>query len=310
MLQICACCNLGDKDLNSSLTPLSVFVSECLPGCVQKDGCGRTSDCFLPMVPLCHSWLFLWGHVHSCLGVCGQLQLEVPRCYQRVGTLHLWHLHPHCGEDVSVSQRQVSHFSALLHLHPLDVSLGVHHWPHPTPVQCLPMGLFPVWFWLHGPDHPGVCHPMVLCFFHHGTAGDQEHPALAIWWDCRARGSHCPRCLGQWPREDGLNHDSEPPLAIWESPDLFHRLLALALRYCSLLYDKIHKPHFSNGGVHGIYQKKNGTNRFSKDFTLWVPRTNISYLLVRLFLILTYYRWKQSFCLHFCVEKEEGGKEC
>lgn len=38
------------------------------------------------------------------------------------------------------------------------------------------------------------------------------------------------------------------------------------------------------------YTRKNGTNRFSMDFTLWAPRTNINYLLARSFLILTYYR--------------------
>lgn len=56
------------------------------------------------------------------------------------------------------------------------------------------------------------------------------------------------------------------------------------------------------------YTRKNGTNRFSMDFTLWAPRTNINYLLARSFLILTYYRWKQFFGLPFHVEKEE--KKC
>lgn len=185
----------------------------------------------------------------------------------------------------------------------MDIPLGVHHWPHPTPVQCLPVGLFPVWFWLHGPDHPGVCHPVVLCFFHHGAAGNQKHAALAIWWDCRAWGPHHARCLGQWPREDRLSRHLEPYVAIWESPDLYHWQPALALRYCSLLY-KIHNPVFLMGVCMG-YTRKIGTNRFSMDFTLWAPRTNVSYLLVRSFLILTYYWWKQSFCLHFKVEKEE-----
>lgn len=139
-----------------------------------------TSDGAVTLVPVRHPWLLLRGHVHGRLGVCGQLQLEVPRRDQCVGALHLRHLYPHRGADVPEAAWPLPGAAALHHLHFMDVPVGVWHGAAAAAVQRLPLGLLRVPLQLHGTDHGRVRRAVVLRLLDRGALGHPQNSAAAL----------------------------------------------------------------------------------------------------------------------------------
>ena len=160
-----------------------------------------TSDGAVALVPLRHPWLLLRGHVHGRLGVCGELQLEIPRRDQRVGALHLRYLHPHRGADVPEAAGPLPGAAALHHLHFMDVPVGVWHGVAAAPVQRLPLGLLRVSLQLHGTHHGRVRRALVLRLLHSGAPGYPQDPAAAL--PRGARGRLVKPSVGWWGWRDG-----------------------------------------------------------------------------------------------------------
>lgn len=138
-------------------------------------------DAAVPVVSVCHPWLLLRSHVYSSMGVCGQLQLEVPWCDERVGAFYLWNMHPDSWAHVPTPAWSLQRLAALLYIHPVDIHVGVRNRVAAAAVQCLPLGLLTIQVQLHGLDNGWIRLALVLCIAHRGASGHSQHIAAALW---------------------------------------------------------------------------------------------------------------------------------
>lgn len=149
----------------------------------------RAPDATITVVPVRHPWLLLRSHVHSSMGIRGQLQLEVPWCDECVGTFYLWNLHPDSWAHVPAPTWSLQCLATLSHIHPVDIHVGVWHRATAAAVRCLPLGLLTVQVQLHGPDHGWICLALVLRIVYCGASRHSQHIAAALWrvgwaWPC------------------------------------------------------------------------------------------------------------------------------
>lgn len=100
------------------------------------------------------TWLCHRSHVHSNLGIRGQLQLEVARGYQRVVIPHLRRVSAGGGAAVPVDgAKRSAARAARSGVHAMDVLLGVQHGVDPASIRRMPMGLHALPWGLHGTSH-------------------------------------------------------------------------------------------------------------------------------------------------------------